>query len=429
MPEQAASVSKPTAPETSACIQDPSDPEPPTTAVNMSPTVPEPRPIVPEHSISALSKPVNETPPVAQASEGDQQATTSRLSTVDIEDSDVELEIASPVRQRGRPKVTSKAKKAKRNRLIRSVEADSTLFDLQISLWSVHESLSTNATYSSSAELARRLQVYTFGTKPKPLVARQTSKLPAGKTLTDSSLLTRVLSKDILRECDAKVSALQRETSGLSESDVSVEIISLGVFSTTTLRMMKGWHHAITIFGSVDKTLNWISRIDFTQPLSPDYTIEADHEIPSKLKQLQIRSDSVRHLVTVLPRNMASKTNIGAQIHLLDLAARGSLGDECMYAVMFASTPGVATIDSSHVGVIVNGKNTTDMEGLASLFAGVSGEKVLVPINCNGNHWCAIVIDLPTESIYTYDPNVIILCGQRPFYRAQIGLGPTDTEG
>ncbi|KAG1711386.1 hypothetical protein DVH05_008640 [Phytophthora capsici] len=46
MPEQAASASKPTAPETSACIPDPSEPEPPTTAV----------PIVPEHSISALSK-------------------------------------------------------------------------------------------------------------------------------------------------------------------------------------------------------------------------------------------------------------------------------------------------------------------------------------------------------------------------------------
>eukprot|EP00644_Phytophthora_capsici_P003503 jgi/Phyca11/116822/e_gw1.31.388.1 len=104
---------------------------------------------------------------------------------------------------------------------------------------------------------------------------------------------------------------------------------------------------------------------------------------------------------------MASKTNIRAQIHLLDLAARGSLGDEYMYAVMnvmFASTPGVVTIDSSHVGVVVNGKNTTDMEGLASLFAGVSDEKVLVPINCNGNHWCAIMIDLSTESIYTYDP-------------------------
>eukprot|EP00644_Phytophthora_capsici_P019307 jgi/Phyca11/132692/e_gw1.210.6.1 len=71
---------------------------------------------------------------------------------------------------------------------------------------------------------------------------------------------------------------------------------------------------------------------------------------------------------------------------------------------MFASTPGVVTIDSSHVGVVVNGKNTTDMEGLASLFAGVSDEKVLVPIICNGNHWCAIMIDLSTESIYTYDP-------------------------
>ncbi|GMF26389.1 unnamed protein product [Phytophthora fragariaefolia] len=47
---------------------------------------------------------------------------------------------------------------------------------------------------------------------------------------------------------------------------------------------------------------------------------------------------------------------------------------------------------------------TTDAEGLEAIFFGPPSERVIIPVNCNGNHWSSIMIDLGAKHIYFYDP-------------------------
>ncbi|GMF41589.1 unnamed protein product [Phytophthora fragariaefolia] len=94
-------------------------------------------------------------------------------------------------------------------------------------------------------------------------------------------------------------------------------------------------------------------------------------------------------------------------MEVLDLAARKSLSDATMRRVMsklYGGDHRVIVVEPTTVGVTLSGNITADDEALCSIFFGDSNELVLVPINCNGNHWCSIMINLSTCTIHLYDP-------------------------
>ncbi|ETP44257.1 hypothetical protein F442_09138 [Phytophthora nicotianae P10297] len=60
-------------------------------------------------------------------------------------------------------------------------------------------------------------------------------------------------------------------------------------------------------------------------------------------------------------------------------------------------------IDPSNIG-ISNGAVTTDSEYFQRALARVTKKmKVLFPINCNNNHWCAVLMDMQKGRVYVYD--------------------------
>eukprot|EP00644_Phytophthora_capsici_P019284 jgi/Phyca11/132892/e_gw1.255.8.1 len=54
--------------------------------------------------------------------------------------------------------------------------------------------------------------------------------------------------------------------------------------------------------------------------------------------------------------------------------------------------------------VVVEGAVSVNTHELAKMFFGMSNERVLLPINCNGVHWCSIMVDLATSEVLIYDP-------------------------
>ncbi|OWY99178.1 hypothetical protein PHMEG_00029871 [Phytophthora megakarya] len=72
---------------------------------------------------------------------------------------------------------------------------------------------------------------------------------------------------------------------------------------------------------------------------------------------------------------------------------------------LFGSNPKVRVASPNMISVPINGKVWTDNQALAALYFGASDEKFMIPVNCNGNHWCSIMIELGEKKrIYFYDP-------------------------
>lgn len=69
----------------------------------------------------------------------------------------------------------------------------------------------------------------------------------------------------------------------------------------------------------------------------------------------------------------------------------------------YGSASGISVIDPSSLGVVVEGTVRAPRKDIQRGLASLSTEKVLVPLNCGGNHWCAILMDLSKGECYVYD--------------------------
>ncbi|ETI34850.1 hypothetical protein F443_18727 [Phytophthora nicotianae P1569] len=235
-----------------------------------------------------MVQPLIERPNHIQPAETEEQTLT-----VDDENH-VDFNVMSPPRPRGRPRQKPKAKKAKRNISIRMATEDSEMFEKELNLSTIAETLDVDADYSTM-QILRCFKLYHFEKRQKPPTAYELCNIPPGKLLLAPKMLFRVLPIEILSRCQAKVTALQKKRKGLSKVNTAVEIHGVGVFAATTLSLMRNWHKAMESLRLVDKT------------------------------------------------------------------EKGALD-------------------------------------------GVSREKILIPLYFNGNHWCAIMIDMTTRSIKYYDP-------------------------
>ncbi|GMF26945.1 unnamed protein product [Phytophthora fragariaefolia] len=87
---------------------------------------------------------------------------------------------------------------------------DSEMYNKGLSIASLAQQLSHEPTFTSAAATIQQFQLLVFEKKTKPPVAIERVKLPPTKPVLQYDDLVRVLPKEILRKCDAKVSVLQR---------------------------------------------------------------------------------------------------------------------------------------------------------------------------------------------------------------------------
>ncbi|ETN10429.1 hypothetical protein PPTG_22740 [Phytophthora nicotianae INRA-310] len=249
---------------------------------------------------------------------------------------DDEFDIDPPPKSRGRPKTKAAVVKSKRNQAITMTNDDSELHNMGLSIKTIAEILAKIPTFISAAERLRKFRIFVFTKKPKSPIAWE---------------------------------------------------LSVGVFTTETLKVMKEYHRATAAVRLVERAVTWISTINFKLPVYKHFQVLEDSDMGAKLKQLPLLSH---------------------EMGVLDLAAKGSLGDEIMTTVMtklFSANP-ILNVASPHmISVPVNGKIWTDNQALVTLFFGAPTGKFLIPVNCNQNHWCSIMVGIgEKKKLYYYDP-------------------------
>ncbi|GMF18831.1 unnamed protein product [Phytophthora fragariaefolia] len=204
-------------------------------------------------------------------------------------------------------------------------------------------------------------------------IAIERVKLPPTKSVLQDDDLVRVLPKEILRKCDAKVSALQHSRKGLAERDVVVEIPGIGVFFTDTLGVMRRYHRAITAVRQVESAEKWVATVTFNIAIEASFRVVEGESLPAELRNLKLQSSE-------------------------------RLDDGTLLNKLFGADPSIIVASPNIVSVSVSEEVTTDAEGLEAIFFGTSSERVIIPVNGNGNHRSSIMIDLGAKHIYFYDP-------------------------
>ncbi|KAF4035913.1 hypothetical protein GN244_ATG12056 [Phytophthora infestans] len=179
---------------------------------------------------------------------------------------------------------------------------DSDMHERRLSLKSIKEALSGEATHESAGQLLNQFKQFV-----------NASQLPPGKPITDACEFTRVFAWDLLRKCDAKVTAYQRNRRGLAEQNIAIEVVGVGIFMPCTLSIMKQWHRPLTAVKTVERVLHWISSVDVSLLCDTSFHVETDPNLPATLKSMPLLSE---------------------QINVLDFAAKGSLEDTTMWTAM-----------------------------------------------------------------------------------------------
>ncbi|KAE8979164.1 hypothetical protein PR002_g24495 [Phytophthora rubi] len=288
--------------------------------------------------------------------------------TIALDDDDDDFEILSPPKSRGRPKEKPKSVKAKQNLGIAIVQEDMEMHEKQLNLASLQDLFAAEPTFNSSNEVLLQFRKFVFLKKPRVPTAYLISKLPVGKPLLTLEEICRVLPSDLIAKCAAKVSAYQGKQRGVREMDIALDISGVGVLPNNAIALMKKWLRAVKVLRKVTTALGWIAQIKFAGHETGSFAIEKDPDLPEKLKSIPI---------------MTSKATI------LDWTARQLISDEAMMDVLsrkYGSASGISVIDPSSLGVVVEGTVRAPRKDIQRGLASLSTEKVLVPLNCGGNH-------------------------------------------
>ncbi|KAE9237574.1 hypothetical protein PF002_g10904 [Phytophthora fragariae] len=202
--------------------------------------------------------------------------------------------LTTPPRARGRPKRTSRAKKAARNKVVATAKDDSEMYASNLTLATVQTALSNNATYESSASTLSQFKMFDYSTKLKAPIPRKVSSLPATKPLMDPASITRILRPDYIKTCYSKMISFQNKhrTSHtvLAEKDVAYEIVGYGVYSTDTVRTMKGWHQAMKVIKHVENAISWVETIDFAIPMPTSFRVTRETDLLRNVKLIPLLS-------------------------------------------------------------------------------------------------------------------------------------------
>ncbi|KAE9358039.1 hypothetical protein PF008_g2869 [Phytophthora fragariae] len=119
---------------------------------------------------------------------------------------------------------------------------------------------------------------------------------------------------------------------------------------------------------------------------------------------LEVTHDMMEEKDTVEKENSQQEHD---EVEVLDLAATGCLSDNTMTTLMaktFAPDPTRIVGSANLVNVILGNNFAVDHAGVKTLFFSASAEHAMIPVNCNGNHWCSIMIDFAEQKLFYYDP-------------------------
>ncbi|OWZ03801.1 hypothetical protein PHMEG_00024405 [Phytophthora megakarya] len=67
---------------------------------------------------------------------------------------------------------------------------------------------------------------------------------------------------------------------------------------------------------------------------------------------------------------------------------------------LFGKDDNVTFVDPSMLGIVLNGLITLDTEQIRTILRFSRSEFIPIPVNCNRNHWCGIMIGLSSKELH-----------------------------
>ncbi|KAF1777930.1 hypothetical protein GQ600_13629 [Phytophthora cactorum] len=258
-------------------------------------------------------------------SEGELHLTgENQAHAVNLEDSNDAFEIQSPPRSRGRPGQKPRA-----------------------------------PTYNSTQGKLLHFKVFIFGKKPSVPIAHEIRKLPSSKPAMRLDEIVKKIVYGSHQGMHTKVLAYQRTHRGVSEVDLALE-------------SWNGWS-------------TWILRHE-----NNEFFVEADPQFPEKLKDIPILSSKVCHISHELNANCLILLNVVLQCTDESFGFGGEelVSDEVMGKILevkFGEDSSVAVLDTAMLGITIDGHVTASRDLIREELAGLTNEKLLIPVNWNGN--------------------------------------------
>lgn len=71
---------------------------------------------------------------------------------------------------------------------------------------------------------------------------------------------------------------------------------------------------------------------------------------------------------------------------------------------LFGERNDVVIVDPGVIGSIDNEDSPVNTRAFATIFAGKTNEKILIPICCSNTHWCCVMVNLNLNDVCIYDP-------------------------
>ncbi|ETL24396.1 hypothetical protein L916_21590, partial [Phytophthora nicotianae] len=146
-----------------------------------------------------------------------------------------------------------------------------------------------------------------------------------------------------------------------------------------------GKGQAMDAIAQIDKAIVWTKTICFDTKIDPWYLVEEDERLLDGLKDTRLQSTG---------------------FEILDIVGRGHFSDASLSRVLeklYSSNSSVVVVTPDLFGWVVGRKITMDTESVEAILSTISGECAIIPISCNSNHWCAIMIDIAKRIVYIYD--------------------------
>lgn len=244
-------------------------------------------------------------------------------------------------------------------------------------------SLFSKDTTYKAALLCKNFRLFYFLKAPK--VTAYELRNMQKEAIVSPNKLVQILPWSVIRQCQKAISSLQNKREGVGELGMVVKVATVGILTPPTVAAMKRWHEVTKVIDTLEKAFVWITKIDFTLNVDRHFRVIKDQTLESRLKVLPVFSP---------------------QMELIEIAGKGSFSDatfEILLEKLF-SGPKVVCIKPTTMLVVVEGAVSIDTHELAKLFFGLSNEIVLLPINCNGIHWCSIMVKLASSEVLVYDP-------------------------
>ncbi|KAG4225350.1 hypothetical protein PC116_g26214 [Phytophthora cactorum] len=230
----------------------------------------------------------------------------------------------------------------------------------------------------------------------------EASTFPSYETFIESNVRS-ILPEMLVKKCITAVENLKiREDANrqaISYTDVAVDILNVGLFLATDVKITSEWHSIAKLVGGARALITWVKSVELENP--------EDEEERSQI------------LEDVKNMDMRGSINSGGQVLLFvkftRFADQGWMSDGCMVTAAnriaaeasWNPPPKVYVANPTFAGFVLQEQHNRFVDTNNFIFSKCQDDMVIVfPIHVKVDipRWCGAIFDIKRRSVWVYDP-------------------------